>query len=349
MDKYYTEQDKKNTRMLREILEELPPFCSTYFRGIEPSTAPRTRLGYAYDLRVFFEYLHKENPKFKRKPIIKYTVDMLDKISREEIEMYLEYLSYYEKGNKEHYNHATGKKRKMSALRSLYRYFYRAGTIKNNTADLITMPRLREHEIIRLEPEEVEKLLDQVEEGIKLTQKQVRYHNKTRLRDVAILTLLLGTGLRVSECVGLDLNDIDFSNNSLHIHRKGGYNTVVYFSDEVKEALLEYIEERKLIIPLEGNENALFISLQNKRMCVKAVENLVKKYTRNVTTFKKITPHKLRSTFGTTLYKKSGDIYLVADVLGHKDVNTTRKYYAAQDDENRRRAANMITLRTNKE
>ncbi len=209
------------------------------------------------------------------------------------------------------------------------------------------MTKLNENEIIRLEPNEVVTLLDQVEAGEKLTKSQLKYHEKTRSRDVALLTLLLGTGIRVSECVGIDIDDLDFENNGLRIHRKGGYNTVIYFPDEVRNALLDYMDHRKLIIPCEGNENAFFLSLQNKRITVRAVQNLVKKYARNVTTLKKITPHKLRSTFGTNLYKESGDIYLVADVLGHKDVNTTRKHYAAQDDENRRRAARMVRLREN--
>ncbi|MCR5404821.1 MAG: tyrosine-type recombinase/integrase [Butyrivibrio sp.] len=346
-EKYYTEQDKINILKMREVLEDLPRFCRQFFRGIEPTTSARTRLGYAYDLRVFFEYLHNCNPALSKIDIRDYTIDILDKIEREDLEEYLEHLSLYEKQNKEITNAEQGKKRKMSALRSMYTYFYKSEMIKRNTAELVNMPKLHEHEIIRLEPNEVAVLLDQVEAGEKLTKSQLKYHGKTKLRDVALLTLLLGTGIRVSECVGLDLDDIDFENNGLHIHRKGGYNTVVYFPDEVRDALLDYLEQRKKIIPCEGNENAFFLSLQNKRISVRAVENLVKKYARNVTTLKKITPHKLRSTFGTNLYKESGDIYLVADVLGHKDVNTTRKHYAAQEDENRRRAARMVKLREN--
>ena len=124
--------------------------------------------------------------------------------------------------------------------------------------------------------------------------------------------------------MGLDINDVDFNNNGIKIRRKGGYEVVVYFGDEVREALLAYLEERKKMIPQEGHTNALFLSLQMKRMSVRSVENLVKKYAQGVTKLKKITPHKLRSTYGTALYRETGDIYLVADVLGHKDVNTTR-------------------------
>lgn len=347
-EKYYNEQDKLNIIRTREVLDTLPKFCKQFFRGIEPTTSTRTRLGYAYDLRTFFEYLHSENPSLRKIQIKDFSLDVLEKVEREDLEEYLEYLSLYEKKDKEITNAEMGKKRKMSALRSMYSYFYKAELISRNTAELVNMPKLHEHEIIRLEPNEVATLLDQVEAGEKLTKSQLKYHEKTKLRDVALLTLLLGTGIRVSECVGLDIDDIDFDNNGLHIHRKGGYNTVVYFPDEVREALIDYLDQRKLIVPCEGSERAFFLSLQNKRISVRAVENLVKKYARNVTTLKKITPHKLRSTYGTNLYKESGDIYLVADVLGHKDVNTTRKHYAAMEDENRRRAARMVKLREKK-
>jgi len=100
------------------------------------------------------------------------------------------------------------------------------------------------------------------------------------------------------------------------------------------------------MIPLTGHEDAFFISMQNKRMGVRSVENMVKKYTQNVTTLKKITPHKLRSTYGTSLYKETGDIYLVASVLGHSDVNTTRKHYAAISDEERMKVTNAVKLRS---
>ena len=163
-------------------------------------------------------------------------------------------------------------------------------------------------------------------------------------------TLLLGTGIRVSECVGLDVTDVDFRNNGIRIIRKGGSESVVYFGEEVEKALKDYLEERKSIIPQPGEENALFYSTQRRRMGVQAVENMVKKYmvkkyARQITTTKKITPHKLRSTYGTALYQQTGDIYLVADVLGHKDVNTTRKHYAAMDDARRRSAAGAVRLR----
>ena len=217
--------------------------------------------------------------------------------------------------------------------------------ITTNPASLVPIPKQHEKEIIRLEPNEVAILLEQVEAGTNLTTKEREYHKKTKLRDTALLTLLLGTGIRVSECVGIDLQDIDFDVNGIRIRRKGGNEAVIYFGDEVETALLDYLEQRDYMVPEKGQEEALFLSLQNKRISVRAVENLVKKYASRVTTLKKITPHKLRSTYGTELYRETGDIYLVADVLGHKDVNTTRRHYAAQQDEMRRKAANKVKLR----
>jgi len=190
-------------------------------------------------------------------------------------------------------------------------------------------------------------LLDYVEDcGHQLTGQKKVYYEKTKTRDLAILTLLLGTGIRVSECVGLDINDVDFKNNGIKVTRKGGNEMVVYFGDEVRDALENYLETtRAAATPLPSHENALFLSTQRKRMGVQAIENMVKKYARQVTPNKKITPHKLRSTYGTNLYKETGDIYLVADVLGHKDVNTTRKHYAAIDEDRRRQAASAVKLR----
>ena len=272
-------------------------------------------------------------------------MEYLDMLNRQDIEEYLEYVSLYQKDGKSIINEERGKSRKLASLRSFYNYFFENEKIEKNPAALVPLPKQHEKEIIRLEPNEVAILLDQVEDGTKLTKKELEYHKKTKLRDVALITLLLGTGIRVSECVGLDIQDVDFDVYGIRILRKGGKEAIIYFGEEVGTALLDYLEQREHMLPAEGHENALFLSLQNRRMAVRSVENLVKKYASRVTTLKKITPHKLRSTYGTALYQETGDIYLVADVLGHSDVNTTRKHYAAQEDERRRRAANAVRLR----
>ncbi len=342
---YHDTINKQNIEKMRSILNELPKFCKQFFRGIEHTTSSRTRLGYALDLRIFFEFIQANNLALRQTPITDYPLTLLDQLTKEDIEEYLDYLELYYKDDKEYRNDERGKARKLASLRSFYHYFYTSELIEKDVASLVPMPKLHEKEIIRLDPGEVATLLDLVEHGENLTTSEMRYHKVTKVRDLALLTLLLGTGIRVSECVGLNLNDVDFRNGGIKIRRKGGYEAVIYFGREVEDALLDYIEERKHKLPYEGHEEALFLSMQNKRISVRAVEKLVKKYASKVTSLKKITPHKLRSTYGTNLYKETGDIYLVADVLGHKSVDTTRKHYAAMEEENRRLAAKSIKLR----
>ncbi len=347
---YHDNLNRENIRKLRDLLDTLPPFCRQFFRAVDNLYGSRTKIAYAYDLRVFFEFLHQKHKIGKTIPIMDYEMDLLDQVTREDIEEYMVYLSLYNKSDSdsettEITNEERGKSRKLASLRSFYNFYFKNELIKTNPASLVAMPKLHKKEIIRLEPNEVAILLDQVEAGSKLTKKQAEYHAKTRKRDLALLTLLLGTGIRVSECVGLNIRDVDFENMGIRIRRKGGYEDVVYFGDEVEASLADYMEERENIIPQSGHEDALFLSLQQRRLTVRSVENLVKKYAALVTSLKKITPHKLRSTYGTTLYQETGDIYLVADVLGHKDVNTTKKHYAATEDYNKRKAARTIKLR----
>ena len=349
MDKkvtYHEQTDIENTLRLRDVLKTIPPFCKDFFRAIEPRTTTKTRISYAYDIRIFFQFLLEQNPAFKDWSMDAFTVDILDQITAIDLEEYEEYLKVYQAGDKTETNGERGLKRKMSSLRSFYAYYFKRDMIHTNPTVLVDVPKIHQKSIIRLEADEVALLLDYIEHGgDDLTGQKKVYYEKTKDRDLALVTLLLGTGVRVSECVGLDIEDVDFKNNGIKVTRKGGNEMVVYFGPEVEKALRNYLEVRKNIVPVEGHEHALFYSTQRKRIGVQAVENLVKKYARQVTTTKKITPHKLRSTYGTALYQETGDIYLVADVLGHKDVNTTKKHYAALDDSRRRQAATAVKLR----
>lgn len=346
-NKSYHEQFKIDTELkLRERLKELPSFVATFLRGIEPTTSVRTRNAYAYDLNVFLNYLETETNVGSGRPLKNWDISVMDKVTPLMIQDFLDYLKVYSNSkNIQRSNSERGLSRKLSSIRSFYNYFYRMEMLKNNPASIVKLPKIHEKDIIRLDGDEVEQLLDEAETGKNLTKQQQHFHEKTKIRDIAILTLLLGTGIRVSECVGLDLNDVDFKNHGIKILRKGGNQVVVYFGDEVENALLDYMRERSRIVPLPGHEDALFISLQNRRISVRSVELLVKKYSGLVTQLKNITPHKLRSTYGTQLYRESGDIYLVADVLGHSDVNTTKKHYAAMEDSRRRMAREMVSLR----
>lgn len=346
---YHESTQLSYTLRLRDLLKSLPPFAKDYFRAIEPTSSAKTRINYAYDIRVFFQFLMKENPVYKNYSIDQFSLKDLERIEPVDIEEYMEYLKAYVRPNDQEMltNQEKGLSRKMSALRSFYAYYFKRQAIEKNPTLLVDMPKLHEKAIVRLDADEVASLLEYVEHcEAQLSGQALVYYKKTKERDLAIMTLLLGTGIRVSECVGLDLSDVDFKNNGITVTRKGGSQMVIYFGEEVETVLRQYMEgSRSAMQPVSGHENALFLSTQKKRMGVQAIENMVKKYARQVTPHKKITPHKLRSTYGTALYKETGDIYLVADVLGHKDVNTTRKHYAAIDEDRRRLAASAVRLR----
>lgn len=347
---YHQSTSNQNTVKLRELLKTMPPFCRDFFRGIEPTTTARTRIGYGYDIRTFFRFLLAQNPMFHHVEMKQIRLQDLEQLQPVDIEEYLEYLKYYTYEGQVFTNDERGIKRKFASLRSFFLYYQKRDLIKNNPTVVVDMPKLHDREIIRLDPDEVSELLDLVERGgDNLSGMKKVYYEKNKCRNIAIFTLFLGTGIRVSECVGLDIEDVDFRNNRIRIIRKGGKEEYVYFGTEVADALKNYImEERVHIKAKEGHEHALFYSIQKRRISVQGVENLVNQYTSQITTFKHITPHKLRSTYGTALYQQTCDIYLVAEVLGHNDVNTTRKHYAAMDDAQKRSAANAVTLHKNK-
>lgn len=343
---YSQQRAMQLTRRTRETLADLPDICRDYMRAIEPTTQPLTRYAYACDLKLFFGYLEKEVPAFADKDIPLLTPSDMTLVTARDISMYLEYLALYYNEDTSVTNSDDGRMRKLASLRSFYTYLFKNQHITKDVSRLIDMPKRREKPILRMEIDEVVRMLDLVESGDAMTGKQKKYNERTRLRDLAILTLFLGTGIRVSELVGIDLADVDFELNGFAVTRKGGDQAILYFPDEVADVLKRYIRERREIAALPGNENALFLSLQRKRISIRAVEMMVKKYaTLAAPLKKKLSPHKLRSTFGTNLYRETGDIYLVADVLGHSDVNTTRRHYAAMLDDRRRMAAKSVKLR----
>ena len=344
---YHQQKNIEYIKKLREFMAELPGYVTSYFRGIEQRTQARSRLAYANDIKVFFEWIKKSNPLFADKDLKSIPASALSDMTAFDIEEYMEYLKIRDDEEIETVNAEVTIKRKMSALRSLYNYLYKNQIIENNAPIQVEMPKLHEKAIVRLDVDEVSKFLDVVEYGPEnMTERKKTFHELNKTRDLAIMTLLLGTGMRVSELVGIDLKDLDFENGRVKVTRKGGYEAYIYFGEEVSEALEKYVEEREDIKNIKpGHEDALFLSVRKSRITVRSIEILVKEYSSYITTVKKITPHKLRSTYGTTLYQETGDIYLVADVLGHKDVNTTRKHYAALDEERKLKARDIVKLR----
>lgn len=343
-ENYYVKRNIQDIDKIAELLEELPPFCADYFLGIETRTSCQTRLKYAYDLRIFFDFLC--NRKFRNFEVTELTLGHLDAVQHNDIEFFLSYLSHYRFRGKSLSCDERAKARKLSAVRALFKYFFCKGLLTADNAAKVPTPKLHDKEIVRLEKKEVSALIHVTETGNGLSRHASGYHNKTRVRDTAIITLFLGTGIRISELVGLDNESFNFDNNSFLVTRKGGNQAILYFSNEVKYALQEYIAEKANDTKIPSNENAFFLSMQYKRINVRSVEILVKKYSKIVSPLKKITPHKLRSTYGTRLYNETGDIYIVADVLGHRDVNTTKKHYAAISEDNRKKVVDLVKLRT---
>lgn len=338
---YFEKRDLINITKVGKYSEDLPEFCYDFFIGIENNTSPLTRMNYAMDISIFLDYLSRY--KFK-KQVSEITIEDINEIKSKNIENFLSYLSFYEFKGKAYKNGEKGKARKLASIRSLFKYLFNHDLISSNVASKVETPKLHSKEIIRLEPEEMVKFMDTIETPTTFTKKQLSYNKNTFERDNAICTLFLGTGIRISECVGLNVSDFDFNQNAFKVTRKGGNQTILYFSDEICEALLNWLDKRKTL-NLPKDEDAMFISLQKKRISVRAVENLVKKYAQEATPLKNISPHKLRSTFGTNLYRETKDIYIVADVLGHKDVNTTRKHYAAISEDLRRSVADKVKLK----
>ncbi|OON94040.1 MAG: integrase [Candidatus Epulonipiscioides saccharophilum] len=346
MTTYKEDLEIRQIISIDKLLDNMPDFVYEFIKGIEHTTAPSTRLNYLYDLRLFLTFL--TSTILNNKKIMDITLSDLQRLSTRNIEKFMIYITSYETtnsaGNKVQYqNRNISKARKLATIKSMFKYLNKRNKIDTNPATLIDMPKQTKKVIVKLDTDEIPKLLNVIETGQGLTPKALHYQDKTRLRDIAMVSLMLGTGIRVSECVGININDVNLQKSEVTITRKGGNQTIIYFGLEVKEALLNYYKERKLR-QKDNPDGPLFLSLQKRRISIRMVEILIKKYSVKITKMKKITPHKLRSTYGTYLYQQTGDIYLVADLLGHKDINTTQKYYASMSEEKRKGAVNIVKL-----
>jgi integrase/recombinase XerC len=321
------------------LLKTMPDYVKLYVRAIHNRTSPRTRYEYLKDIQVFLEYLKDVTGHDD------ISVKDLSKLTKIDFEEYFEYLEHYEKNGREITNSRVSIKRKISSLRRFFGYLFENSMIPSDEIRKVEIPKISKKEIIRLDDNESADFIDAVETGRKLTKKQNDYYKIQSTRDLAIIFLLLSSGLRVSECAELDTDDIDINKCCVHVTRKGGDEAVVYFSDEAAEYLKEYLEYRKNIQNIPENEKALFLSSRKTRMNVRTIEIMVKKYAKRSVPLKNITPHKLRATYATNLYNETGDIYLVAETLGHNDVTTTKEHYASMSDKHKEENRNRVTFK----
>lgn len=352
---YSHEHDEKLLEKFDVLKKRLPRFLEKYFIA-KSDLLPSTLLNYATDLSVFFEWLMDYND-YNDIELRNLPFDSIKSVTSDDINIFIKgYLTKYEHEGKIYRNDYNGKARKLSSIKSMYKYFLINKDIEQDPSAIVELKAPSEHEIIYLQPNEVAELLDCIDYGENsssdecenINKRRNAWHEINRSRDLAIITMLLGTGMRVSELVGLDITDIDFEDGAIHITRKGHRRDTVYMGEEIEETLSDYLNNKRLSYHPDENEKALFLSLRHKRITVRSVEVLLKKYVAAALPYRsgeKISPHKMRSTFGTTLYKETGDIKLVADTLGHRNIATTQKHYAASDTEIKRSAFRNVRLR----
>lgn len=339
---YQNELRAKIFTQADEIIKTLPEFTKKFFEHMQTiGKSERTMLQYAYDLRKFFAFLSKQ-AGFKDIDIYKQVnASFLDRLEIDDIQEYLNTLNTIEQKTTDGKillkpSSSAYKARNISSLRSFYNFYYRRKEITKDMASLIDMPSIKNQEKRALNTDQINRILKAVDDCKDKDNRNI-YH-----RDKAILTLLFGTGIRVSELVGIDMSDINFYDAWIIVTRKGGDQDKVYFSQEIQDALSEYIDTDRKKLLGEKEEEALFISSKRKRMSVRMVQEMVSKYARLAElTSLNVTPHTARRSFGTYLYEQTNDIYLVAETLHHQSIQTTRRY--AKMSEERKREAQKLS------
>lgn len=340
---FYKEKQLNRKKKLRELEKELPPYVIPYLDDKELTSQINTVIAYTYDLLTFFRFLKEKNPLLKNTAVKDIPIEILEQLNFSDINDYQKFLSLNDEGEY-HNNEERAIARRMAPLRGFFAHGCLNHYLCNDpTLGAAKRKKMPKKDIIRLDRDEVHEIINVVSKtNLTTSEHQRKSCERTQLRDTAIITLLLNTGIRVSECAGLDLDDMNYHDNSIRIVRKGGSEAHLYFNDDVLMAISNYVEnERPLLLGPDSDEKALFISQKKNRLSVRAIEAMVKKFAIQAAPGKKISPHKMRSTYGTELYRDTGDIRLVSDVLGHKDINTTAKHYAAMEEDHRRMAARV--------
>lgn len=320
------------------IEKELPKFLRGYFAYLKGNVLPMTRLAYLHDIKFFFNYLMEETDLTRAKDLTQITAEDLNGVQAVDVNMFIDYCRKYKVETKNAvYMYENANKtlaRKKSSVSVLFKYLYRDGLIEKNITDgfdPIRVPKPGEKEIKALQDDEVMIMLDAVTSGTGLTAHERSYWEKTRLRDKAILILFLTYGLRLSELQQLNVSSFNFSRGEFKIYRKRGKESIMPLNISATEVVRDYIDRER---PYEekiqdGHTDALFLSLQGRRMTERQIRDLVKKYTSialNTSRKAGYSPHKLRATAATSLIGRGNSIYDVAALLDHEQVTTTQLY-----------------------
>lgn len=348
--KINNKSDKPDNIVLRDhtIIEkcinfekQLPEFMKDYFIYLKGSVAVSTRAAYLEDICFFCYYLINETNLTQASETKYITVSEFNAIKSRDVNLFLGDFCprYYRERNNgtfiyENNNRALA--RKKSSISTLFKFLYRNEQIDNNITDgfnPIKLPKPQPDAIKRLDIDEVSIMLEAVETGEGLTEKEIIYWEKTKLRDKAILALFVTYGLRLNELRELNLSSFNFSRGEFKIYRKRGKEVLMPINKTCEYVVKDYINNER---PLNENlsedaKDALFLSLQKKRLTSKAIRQLVKKYTSicmNTSRDKGYSPHKLRATAATSLIQSGFSIYDVKTLLDHDNVTTTQLYAA---------------------
>ncbi|CEO12226.1 integrase [[Clostridium] sordellii] len=334
-------RDNKVIEKCIQIENSLPKFMKDYCIYLKGSVSVTTRLAYLEDIKFFCSYLVETKEVTIVDQIKDISLDDFNQIKARDVNLFLgDYCTRYykqtEKNTLIYENNNRALARKKSSLSTLFKFLFRNGQIENNITDgfnPIKLPKPQPDAIKRLEIDEVAKMLDSVETGAGLTEKEKVYWRKTKLRDKAILALFVTYGLRLNELRELNISSFNFSRGEFKIYRKRGKEVLMPINKTCELVIRDYIlnERPKSEMLNEDVEDALFLSLQHKRMDPKSIRQLVKKYTSismQTSRDNGYSPHKLRATAATSLIQNGFSIYDVQNLLDHDNVTTTQLYAA---------------------
>jgi Site-specific recombinase XerD len=335
----YTKVEKRYT----EKLQQLPDFICDFLFSIQKKQI-RTRLEYAKDLGIFLEYLHSTD-KFSNKNVMDFTDKDMDLLDERDIWNFLSYLTSYNKTfltatgkskTQRFTNGDVGKSRKIATIHEIFSYLFDKELIAKDVSRKVDITLHAKKKIKdRLDFKDIEKFYSTIIDDVNIenVRKQI-FHEKVKFRDYIMVLIFSYTGIRVSELVQLDVNEISIDKKAMVVVRKGGDQEKVPIPSRILEDIADYIERRKQMTWLEGEaKNALFISLHKKRIDPRTVRQMLEKYRQRAGIDIKITPHVFRRTFGTRHYNRYRDMFLTAKIMGHTSAETTRRFYADPDEE----------------
>jgi integrase len=340
----------KKVEKIEEKLMELPWYVGEYIHHQQLKMSEASILNYVHDYLIFFGWLVAE--EISSGPMKEVPLSVLEKLKVQDIDNYQRHLLLYRepRENKKQLSVHTIN-RKLSSLKSLFNY------LSNVAEDDDFNPYLQRNIMVKVKVSgekvtsagKAKRIEGKILRGQELSdflhfvavdyplqmddnKKLVNYHTKNKERDVALISLILGSGLRVSELAGLNVNDVDLVSCSAQVIRKGSKQDSVPFDNVAKQDLEDYLAIRQDRYKVDKSERALFLSLSSgrdkdgsTRFSVRAIQDMIKRYAK---AYGKplLSVHKLRHSFATEHYEQNKNLPLLSEIMGHESVTTTSIY-----------------------